>query len=125
MPTTTLIAGLLLVFTSLIVFSLFIFPFLQSIAVLLCAENSFWHISKSSSFIDAFQQAFESYVKSGQEIKVEIAVKALGDWPDTTNEQETYRSNLLRIILDHRLLRMFKYFSLLPITNSVPPARPD
>jgi GTP-binding protein EngB required for normal cell division len=82
MPTTTLIA-----------------------AVLLCAENSFWHISKSSSFIDAFQQAFESYVKSGQEIKVEIAVKALGDWPDTTNEQETYRSNLLRIILDHRLPR--------------------
>ena len=113
MPTTTVVAGLLLVFIFLIVFLLFIFSFSQFVAILLCAENSFWHISKSSSFIDAFQQAFESYVKIGQETKVGIAVEALGHWPVTTsNEQETYQSKLLMIILDHHL-RMFKYVTLI------------
>ena len=72
-------------------------PFLQFVVILLCAENSFWHISKSSSFVDAFQQAFKSYVK------IETAVEALGHWPYTANEQETYQSKLLSIILDHRL----------------------
>jgi hypothetical protein len=117
MPTTIVVAGLLLVFTFFIIFLLFIFPFLQFVAVLLCAENSFWHISKSSSFISAFQQAFKSYIEIGQEAKVKFAVEALGQWPNIINEQKTYQFNLLKIILDY-CLRMSKYvFFFLPITN--------
>ena len=80
--------------------SLLIFCFA---AILLCAENSFWYKSRCSSFLDAFKQAVELYVEIGVEKNGENAVKALGDWPTATHEQEIYRSALTNIVLEHRL----------------------
>ena len=91
-PTTIIVAGLLLVFISYNILIVILPPICSCSPF--CAENSFWCISKVQLHANAFQQAFESYVKTGQETKVEIAVKTLGDWPDTIYEQKTYQSNL-------------------------------
>jgi len=73
------------------------------VALLLCAENSFWYKSKCSSFLDAFQQAVASYMRIGPGKSAENVVEVLGDWPVTEHGQMKYRSALTKILLEHRL----------------------
>jgi hypothetical protein len=89
--------------TSGIIYGVVFFLICHPAAMLLCAENSFWYQSRCSSFLDAFKQAVELYMEIGVEKNGENAVKALGDWPYTTHEQEIYRSALTNILLEHRL----------------------
>ena len=73
-------------------------------ALLLCAENSFWYQSQYKSFLDAFKQAFKSYMTIGLEKNGGNAVKSLGDWPATTNyKKEIYLSALTKVLLEYRL----------------------
>jgi hypothetical protein len=74
-------------------------PYLTVFAALvICLENSFWYHSASVSFIDAFRQAFEIYTEIAMQ-KVEIALKELGDWSEST----AFKSALSETLLNNRL----------------------
>jgi hypothetical protein len=99
-PSLVAFTGLLSSYT-LESFTVLFFLTFHPAAVLLCAESSFWY--KSCSFLDAFKQAVKSYMVIGVEKNGENVVKALGDWPVGTHEQEIYRSALTNILFEHRL----------------------
>jgi hypothetical protein len=41
------------------------------LAIIICAENSFWHLSEACPFPDAFKLAFEQYLTTGMQQQVE------------------------------------------------------
>ena len=90
-------------FASGIIYDVVGFLLFRPAAILLCAENSFWHKSRGISFLDTFKEALKLYMEIGAEKNGENAVKALGDWPVAPHEQEIFRSRLFRILLEHRL----------------------
>ena len=51
------------------------------LALLVCAENSFWCQPEDGSFFTAFKIAFNIYVDSGTKKLVETALNALGEYP--------------------------------------------
>jgi len=79
--------------------------------LIICAENSFWHMPTTASFIDAFKQASALYEESVKN-KVATALQNLGPYPSEIQLQEGFKSDLYKIILEHRL-GMFFYCLLL------------
>jgi len=57
------------------------FSFQYLLALLVCAENSFWCQPEDGSFFTAFKNAFNIYVDSGTKKLVETALNALGEYP--------------------------------------------
>jgi len=55
--------------------------FQYPLALLVCAENSFWYQPADGSFFTAFKNAFKIYVDSGTKKLVETALNALGEYP--------------------------------------------
>jgi len=55
--------------------------FQYSLALLVCAENSFWCQPEDGSFFTAFKDAFNIYVNSETKKLVETALNALGEYP--------------------------------------------
>jgi len=55
--------------------------FQYPLALLVCAENSFWCQPEDGSFFTAFKNAFKIYVDSGTKKLVETALNALGEYP--------------------------------------------
>ena len=53
-----------------------IFLLLLTLALLICAENSFWH--KNFPFLDAFSDALQLYKSSGTRERVETRLNQLG-----------------------------------------------
>jgi hypothetical protein len=82
------------------------FIFWHHAALVICLENSFWYHSASVSFIDAFRQAFEIYTEIAMQ-KVEIALKELGDWSEST----AFKSALSETLLNNRLCMLDCIFS--------------
>jgi len=55
--------------------------FQYSLALLVCAENSFWCQPEDGSFFTAFKNAFNIYMNSEIKKQVETALNALGEYP--------------------------------------------
>jgi len=55
--------------------------FQYPLALLICAENSFWCQPEDGSFFTAFKNAFNIYVDSETKKLVETALNALGEYP--------------------------------------------
>jgi len=88
---------------------------LSLLALLICAENSFWH--KSSSFLDAFSDILQQYESSGTRKRVKARLNQLGSYPQDTKgkhrvlqcfqsknqevRQEEYKTALIDLILAH------------------------
>jgi len=64
--------------------------FQYPLALLICAENSFWCQPEDGSFFTAFKNAFNIYVDSETKKLVETALNALGEYP---MEVEVQHSN--------------------------------
>ena len=92
------------------------FP-MSTLALLICAENSFWR--KNSSFLDAFSDALQLYESSGTRERVETRLNQLGSYPQDIKgkhsvlqyfqsksqdvKQEEYKTALVDLILAHCL----------------------
>ena len=93
-----------------------IFLLLSTLALLICAENSFWH--KNSPFLDAFSDALQLYESSGTRQRVGARLNQLESYPqdikgkqilqyfqskDQDVRQEEYKTALIDLILAHCL----------------------
>ena len=67
--------------------------------------------------MDAFNKAFDLYIKMGTQEKVEMSLQTLGNWPDGRHEQESYKFRLVQILLQHRLCMFHDIF---PTMSSSP-----
>jgi len=74
--------------------------------LVICAENSFWHMPTTASFINAFKQASALYEES-VENKVATALQNFGSYPSEEQLQEKFKSDLYKLILEHRLGMFF------------------
>jgi len=99
------------------IFFYFDFFLLSTLALLICAENSFWH--KNSSFLNAFSDALQLYESSGTRERVETRLNQLGSYPQDIKgklpvlqyfqsksqdvKQEEYKTALVDLILAHYL----------------------
>ena len=112
---------------------LFWFFLLSTLALHICAENSFWH--KNSLFLDAFSDALQLYDSSGTRKRVESRLNQLGSYPQDTKgkhlvlqyfqsksqdvRQEKYKAALTDLVLAHCLgISTFFYLSLSHIIDS-------
>ena len=111
-----------------------IFLLLSTLALLICAENSFWH--KNSPFLDAFSDALQLYESSGTRKRVEARLNQLGSYPQDTKgkrpvlqyfqsknqdvRQEEYKTALIDLILGHCLgilnILLFIFLHLISLT---------
>jgi len=103
MPSPLLFAGLLVFFS----FS----PQFKNLdsfhsELVICAENSFWHLPTTASFIDAFKQASTLYEESVKN-KVATALQKLGSCPSEKRLEKKFKSDLYKLILEHRLGMFF------------------
>jgi len=81
------------------------------LAILICAENSFWHQSQASPFVTTFSDAFHLYQTSGTMMRIESALNQLGKSPtepvyyrrQKTPQQMEYDAQFTEIILAHLL----------------------
>jgi len=95
------------------------FGFFLILAILICAENSFWHQSQASPFFTTFSDAFHLYQTSGTMMRIESALNQLGEsptesvyyWRQKTHQQMEYDAQFTEIILAH-LLGVFHFFYL-------------
>ncbi len=73
----------------------------QPKGIIICAENSFWQQSKfkDTTFVEAFEWAFESYTNTGAKDSVEEAIEALGDGP----YDQARKDAIFEIIIQYRL----------------------
>jgi len=72
------------------------------VEVVICAENSFWHKSTSAGFIDAYKEASKLYQVSARD-RAAISLQSLGAYPSEELLQVKFKSDLLKLILEHRL----------------------
>jgi len=111
-----------------------IFLLLLTLALLICAENSFWH--KNFPFLDAFSDALQLYESSGTRKRVEARLNQLGSYPQDTKDkhsvlqyfqsknqdvrQEEYKTALIDLILAHCLgilnILLFIFLHLISLT---------
>jgi len=77
-----MIIGLIYLISYLLLFWFFL---LSPLALLICAENSFWH--KNSPFLDAFSDALQLYESSGTRKRVEARLNQLGSYPQDTKDK--------------------------------------
>jgi len=107
---------------------------LSTLALLICAENSFWH--QNSPFLDAFSNALQLYESSGTRKRVEARLNQLGSYPQDTKgkrpvlqyfqstsqdvRQEEYKTALIDLILAHCLgilnILLFIFLRLISLT---------
>jgi len=66
-------------------------------ALMLCGEHSFWHLSPSVPFIDAFQMAFLAYQNHGLVEKMATALSVF------QGDRYNFNERLEEILLMHRL----------------------
>ncbi|GJJ11619.1 hypothetical protein Clacol_005855 [Clathrus columnatus] len=72
------------------------------IALLICAENSFWHCALGVPYFQALKQSFETYKKSDSRCIVEAAVQDVKLTRDSLKENS---SRLIKLLLENRLPR--------------------
>jgi len=77
--------------------------------LVICAENSFWHMPTTASFIDAFKQASALYEESVKD-KVATALQNLGSYPSEMQLKKKFKSDLYELILEHKLSMFFCLF---------------
>ena len=68
---------------------------------MLCGEHSFWHLSPSVSFVDAFQMAFLAYQNHGLVEKMATALSIFQE------DRYNFNERLEEILLMHRLCLLF------------------
>ena len=108
-----MIIGLIYLVSFLLLFWFFL---LSTLALVICAENSFW--AQKSTFLDAFSDALQLYQNSGTRKKVEAGLHQLGSYPQDTKgkhavlqyfsksqdvREEAYKTALIDLILAHCL----------------------
>jgi len=82
-------------------------------ATIICTENSFWHQSTSCPFIEAFKIAFQSYISTGMQEKLKMA---LLDLCNIKANKKIFHQEFTQKVLDHRLcILFFTFFSLMLI----------
>ena len=87
------------------------------LALLICAESSFWHQIQSHTFSTAFSDAFQLYQTSGTMKRIESALNQLGNYPEWQIDiglqarQKAYKTQFTNIVLDC-LLGMRRFFCL-------------
>ena len=80
------------------------------IALLICLDNSSWNQSQSAFFINGFCKAFDMYTDMGTRENVEVALKAIGNWPRDMAGLDMFKSQLFEMILKHQICMLNSIF---------------
>ena len=96
--------------------SCFIWFYYLFLALLICAENSFWNQSNAYQFSTTFSDAFQLYKTSGTRTRIESALNQLENHSEesianTRAQKRLQTAQYTRIILAH-LLSVLNFFYL-------------
>ena len=81
-------------------------------ALLICAENTFWDISRDhtngGNFVELFKKSFTLYVESGMKeiVEIDIEILRIGHWQEkflADLEAKDFNTKFYKFIVDHYL----------------------
>lgn len=92
------------------IFYLLSYPFLIPSALLICAENTFWHISRDGNFVKSFKQSFALYVESGMWETMKMNIDILRNEQGEFLVTEGFKEIFYNFIVDHYLCKFHCFY---------------
>ena len=105
-PTTMhlIYTGLLKAFL-LVTFIYLLIHFFILTALLICTENTFWHINRDGNFVELFEKSFTLYVESGLREMTERDIQILRNERGPPSHDEFYK-----FIVNHYLGKFYCFY---------------
>jgi hypothetical protein len=79
-------------------------------ALLICMENTFWHISRDDNFEGSFKRSFKLYVESGMRKKMEADIDILRDEQGEYLVTKDFKANFYMFITEHYLRKIHWFY---------------